>query len=120
MTPSLDALFGSRSAAQALLFTHPDTDLFLEFPPAPLRFGSRRVVQHEDIPQLETPWGPLRIVTPTMCVMDRLAADRHQAGDRLAAICDNNLLTALSFFQQVRQAVLGVQDIDLYGWDPQQ
>lgn len=57
-------------------FTHPDTDLFLEFPAAPLEFGSR-VVQHDDIPRMDTPWGPLRVITPTLCVMDRLAAYWH-------------------------------------------
>jgi hypothetical protein len=57
-------------------FEHPDTDLFLEFPAAPLGFGSR-VVEHDDIPMLPTPWGPLRVITPTQCVMDRLAAYWH-------------------------------------------
>lgn len=57
-------------------FTHADTELFLEFPAAPLGFGNRSV-RHEDIPKLETPWGPLRIITPTQCVMDRLAAWWH-------------------------------------------
>lgn len=57
-------------------FTHPGTELFLEFPPVPLEFGSR-VVQHDDIPKMDTPWGPLRIITPTLCVMDRLAAYWH-------------------------------------------
>lgn len=57
-------------------FSHPDTELFLEFPPAPLQFGNQ-VVQHDDVPKLETPWGPLRVITPTQCVMDRLAAFWH-------------------------------------------
>lgn len=57
-------------------FNHAACDLFLEFPTAPLEFGSR-VVQHEDIPRLDTPWGPLRIITPTLCIMDRLAAFWH-------------------------------------------
>jgi hypothetical protein len=57
-------------------FVHPDTELFLEFPPAPLLFG-KRLVQHDDVPRLETPWGPLRVITPTQCVMDRLAAFWH-------------------------------------------
>jgi len=57
-------------------FTHPDTDLFVEFPAAPLEFGSR-VVQHDDIPKMDTQWGPLRVVTPTLCVMDRLASYWH-------------------------------------------
>jgi hypothetical protein len=54
-------------------FTHPDTDFFVEFPPGPLRFGEQ-VVQHDDNPMLQTSWGPLRVITPTLCVMDRLAA----------------------------------------------
>lgn len=57
-------------------FVHRDTSLFLEFPSAPLQFGSR-LVQHDDVPRLETPWGPLRVITPTLCVMDRLAAYWH-------------------------------------------
>lgn len=57
-------------------FEHPATDLFLEFPAAPLGFGSR-IVQHDDIPLLQTPFGPLRVITPTQCVMDRLAAFWH-------------------------------------------
>jgi hypothetical protein len=57
-------------------FTHPGTALFLEFPAGPLEFGDR-VVHHDEIPRLETPWGPLRVITPTQCVMDRLAAYRH-------------------------------------------
>lgn len=35
-------------------FTHPATALFLEFPAAPLEFGSR-LVQASDIPHLDTP-----------------------------------------------------------------
>jgi len=57
-------------------FEHPATDLYLEFPPAPLEFGNR-LVQHSEIPRLRTPWGPLRVITPTLCVMDRLAAWWH-------------------------------------------
>lgn len=57
-------------------FVHPETALFLEFPQAPLQFGNR-LVQHDDLPRLETRWGPLRVITPTLCVMDRLAAYWH-------------------------------------------
>lgn len=61
-------------------FTHPGTALFLEFPAGPLEFGDR-ILRHDDIPRFETPWGPLRVITPTLCVMDRLAAFWHW-GDR--------------------------------------
>lgn len=57
-------------------FSHPRTDIFLEFPAAPLQFGNR-VLQHDDVPRLDTQWGPLRVVTPTLCVMDRLVAFWH-------------------------------------------
>jgi hypothetical protein len=54
-------------------FEHPDTDYYLEFPPGPLAFGET-VVHEADVPVHDTPFGPLRVVTPTQCVMDRLAA----------------------------------------------
>jgi hypothetical protein len=57
-------------------FAHPDTAFLLEFPAGPLMFGVR-VVQHDEIPKLQTPSGLLRVVTPTLCVMDRLAAYWH-------------------------------------------
>lgn len=70
------APLGFTLASDLRHYTHPNTDFYLEFPPAPLAFGSR-VVQHDEIPKLDTQWGPLRIVTPTLCVMDRLAAYWH-------------------------------------------
>lgn len=70
------APLGFSLASDRRHFTHPDTDLFLEFPAGPLEFGTR-MVRHDDIPRMETPWGPLRVVTPTLCVMDRLAAYWH-------------------------------------------
>lgn len=57
-------------------FTHPRTVFVLEFPAAPLAFGGQ-VVAQDDIPQMQTEWGPLRVITPTQCVMDRLAAFWH-------------------------------------------
>lgn len=57
-------------------FVHPGTEYFVEFPPSPLEFGNR-IVQHDEIPRLETEWGSLRVITPTLCVMDRLSAFWH-------------------------------------------
>ncbi|WP_406828058.1 hypothetical protein [Microbulbifer sp. ARAS458-1] len=62
------APLGVHLASDRRHFTHPDTDLFLEFPGAPLEFGSR-MVQHDEIPKLDTLWGPLRVITPTLYVM---------------------------------------------------
>lgn len=42
-------------------FEHPEIDWLVEFPPGPLAFGDTLVV-HEDVPMLETRFGPLRIV----------------------------------------------------------
>lgn len=53
-------------------FHHPECRFFLEFPPGPLSFGDRYVDIAETL-RVETPHGMLRIITPTQCVMDRLA-----------------------------------------------
>ena len=53
-------------------FVHDDSKFFLEFPPGPISFGNRYVdVSETQI--VETRFGELRIITPTQCVMDRLA-----------------------------------------------
>lgn len=74
------------------VFTHPDTDWYLEFPPAPLGFGSL-YVDPEECAILSTPVGDLRIITPTYSVMDRLiaAASWHdpQALDQAILVATN-------------------------------
>ena len=57
-------------------FHHPRSSYLIQFPTSPLEFGNRRV-RHDEIPKLQTNWGPLRVITPTLCVMDRLAAFWH-------------------------------------------
>ena len=75
LTAALEPL-GFQLAKDKRHFVHPNTEYFVEFPPSPLEFGNR-TVQHTDIPRLETGWGPLRVITPTLCVMDRLSAYWH-------------------------------------------
>lgn len=70
------APLGFRRSTNLRHFEHADTDFVLEFPPAPLQFGDQ-IVSPEAVPDLQTPWGPLRVITPTQCVMDRLAAFWH-------------------------------------------
>lgn len=53
-------------------FHHPQSRYFLEFPPGPLSFGDRYINSSETT-TLKTPYGVLRIITPTQCVLDRLA-----------------------------------------------
>lgn len=55
-------------------FTHPDTSLFVEFPAPPLVIGNEPVT-HTAEQRLKN--GVLKLLTPTQCVMDRLAAYFH-------------------------------------------
>jgi hypothetical protein len=55
------------------VFEHPATQWYLEFPPAPLSFGDT-YVDPSSCALIKTPFGNLRIITPTHSVMDRLIA----------------------------------------------
>lgn len=55
-------------------FTHPETKLFIEFPAGPLAIGEEPV---KEIVEKEVATGTLRIISPTDCVKDRLAAYYH-------------------------------------------
>ena len=59
-------------------YKHPETQYLVEFLPGPLSIGSEPVKQVDEI-RLST--GILRIISPTDCVKDRLAAYYHW-GDR--------------------------------------
>jgi hypothetical protein len=52
-------------------FVHPDTEFFVEFPTGPLTVGDERV--HE-VAIRDTGAGRLRLLSPTDCIKDRLAA----------------------------------------------
>lgn len=56
------------------LFRHPDTAFFLDFPAPPLSVGQRPVTVFNELKSDE---GYLKLLTPTHCVMDRLAAFYH-------------------------------------------
>jgi len=55
-------------------FRHPETDFFLEFPTGPLAVGQEPV---KETVLLHFSTGVLRIISPTDCVKDRLAAYSH-------------------------------------------
>lgn len=55
-------------------FIHEDTKYFIEFPSGPLSVGDAPV---EDIAEIDTEAGVLRLLTPTDCIKDRLAAYYH-------------------------------------------
>ncbi len=58
-------------------FEHPEARWLLEFPPGPVSFGGTRVDSDQDFERIDTQRGTLIIITPTQCVMDRLAAYIH-------------------------------------------
>ena len=66
---------GFRHTGQPRLsvFKHPDTDWYLEFPPAPLSFGGT-YVDPSQCALINTRKGSLQIITPTQAIMDRLMA----------------------------------------------
>lgn len=55
-------------------FTHPDTDFVVEFPSGPLAVGNEPV---REVSERTTASGVLRLLSPTDCVKDRLAAYFH-------------------------------------------
>ncbi len=52
-------------------FINPDTKYYIEFPAGPLSIGSEAITNFNEI---EVTTGILRLLTPTDCVKDRLAA----------------------------------------------
>ena len=65
-----------RANRHARQFDHRECPWYVEFPPGPLAFGLM-VVDQRDVPTLQTTYGPLRIITPTQVIMDRVAAYVH-------------------------------------------
>lgn len=55
-------------------FMHPDSQFFIEFPPGPLAIGEEPV---REIIEKKLSTGTLKIISPTDCVKDRLAAYYH-------------------------------------------
>lgn len=55
-------------------FRHSDSDYFVEFPPGPLAIGEEPVKQ---IVEKKLSTGILKVISPTDCVKDRLAAYYH-------------------------------------------
>ncbi|MHB8066329.1 MAG: hypothetical protein ACYDIC_00360 [Desulfobaccales bacterium] len=55
-------------------FKHPDTKMIVEFPSGPLSAGGEPI---KDIIVMEFATGSLKLISPTACVKDRLAAFFH-------------------------------------------
>lgn len=63
-------------------FRHPDSQFFVEFPPGPLAIGEEPV---QEVVDKKFSTGILKIISPTDCVKDRLAAYYHW-GDQQALL----------------------------------
>ncbi len=55
-------------------YSHPDTNFFVEFPSPPVAVGNKPL---ENFNEINSKLGYLKLLTPTQCVMDRLAAFYH-------------------------------------------
>jgi hypothetical protein len=55
-------------------YVHPASEFFVEFPTGPLMVGDERI---ETVERRDTSTGSLRLLSPTDCVKDRLAAFFH-------------------------------------------
>lgn len=69
---ALQAIGFRNQSNNSRYFVHPDSDLSIEFPSAPLTLGDE-LVPEKAIANRETSQGTLRLLSPTDCVKDRLA-----------------------------------------------
>ena len=76
-----DTFFKIKSAMESLgfkeegkYFVYDDTQFYIEFPSGPLGVGDAPVNKIEEI---TTKYGTLKLLTPTDCIKDRLAAYYH-------------------------------------------
>lgn len=71
-----DAIGSLGFVRRGRMFSHPRTPLFVEFPAGPLAIGDQ-LISATEVAERRTAAGTLRLLTPTQCVMDRLAAYFH-------------------------------------------
>jgi hypothetical protein len=69
-----DALTTIGFKEQNRYFIHPESEFYVEFPTGPLTVGNERV---REVETRNTGAGHLRLLTPTDCIKDRLAAFFH-------------------------------------------
>ncbi len=96
-------------------FHHPESQFFLEFPPGPLSFGDR-YVDSSQTTTLKTKYGSVRIITPTQCVMDRLAWFKHgndsQAREQAIMVAKRNQIEWDEIYSWSKNEGISSADID--------
>lgn len=109
------APLGFHHIPQARQFEHPKTKWYVEFPPGPIAFGDRQI-QEEEIPILETEYGPLRIVTPTQIIMDRMAAytnwHDNQSLDQAKIVASRQGVDWKELYEWAKQESMESKEID--------
>ena len=88
-----EAMFSIGFAPEHRHFKHPEVDFLVEFPSGPPAVGKEPVVA---IHEMEFSTGVLRILSPTDCVKDRLAAyyhwnDRQSLEQAVLVVHSNNV-----------------------------
>jgi hypothetical protein len=68
------AFGGTEFYREGRFFKHPKTDFFIDFPAPPVSVGNTPVTEFNEIVSKDK---YLKLLTPTHCVMDRLAAYYH-------------------------------------------
>ena len=95
-----NALSGSGFYREGRYFKHPKTDFFIDFPAPPLSVGNMPVKEFKEI-ILKNQY--LKLLTPTYCVMDRLAAyyywNDRQALDQALMVARENEI----HFQRIKK-----------------
>ena len=85
------APLGFAQGSTKRLYEHPRTTWLVEFPAGPLSFGDLYIGDPRAIDILLTVHGSLRVITPTLYVIDRLAAYFHhcdrQCWDQAVMVC---------------------------------
>ncbi len=96
-------------------FYHPESQFFLEFPPGPLSFGDQ-YVDSSQTTILKTKYGSVRIITPTQCVMDRLAWFKHgndpQAREQAIMVAKRNRIEWDEIYLWSKNEGISSADID--------
>jgi hypothetical protein len=76
LAKALAAIGFTKRASSPRYFEHSDTHYVIEFPRGPLMVGDEHI-REERIDQYATDAGVIRLLSPTDCIKDRLAAYYH-------------------------------------------
>ena len=98
------------------LYEHPRTKWLVEFPAGPLGFGDLTIPDPRSIESLQTVHGRLRVITPTLCVIDRLAAylygfDR-QCWDQAVMVCRSHSIDWEAIASWAKNESLEIKEIE--------